>query len=191
LAEPETRRSHTYEIAAAIGLTAVTGYVAFTAALLILRPGGIVTGVSYERLVAGELAAGETLVQVDAGHDDFDYSQTGSVEMVAATDPADELLDLFAPQPGHRLIEFQLLVENESWEYLEVTESDFRLKAEDGSSYSSLLVFTEKRLPPFEVGQGESAAVIVFFELPRGIDPAELTLRMEHHVHRTLVYRLD
>jgi hypothetical protein len=188
LAEPGPRHPHANAIAAAIGLTAVAGFVAFAAALFILRPGDIVAEVPYQRLLAGELSPGETRIQVDSGQDDFDYSQTGTVELSAAADPANQLLPLITPESGYRLVEFELAMENQSYPVFEITQSDFRLTDQHGNHHPPLLVLVDGRPPTAEVDQGETASTIVFFEIPNDTTPAELRLRMEHHVHRTLTY---
>lgn len=191
LAEPGPRHRHANAIAAAIGLTAVAAFVAFAAAVFFLRPGHIVAEVPYQRLLAGELTPGETRIQVDSGQDDFDYSQTGTVELSAAADPANQLLPLITPESGHRLVEFELAMENQSYPEFEITQSDFRLTDQDGNHHPPLLVLVDGRPPTAEVDQGETASTIVFFEIPKDTTPAELRLRMEHHVHRTLTYMLE
>lgn len=190
-AQPDPRWPYTTKIATAIGLTAVAGFIAFTAALLILRPGDIVAEVSYSQLLAGELSAGDTLVQVDAGQDDFDYSQTGTVELSAVADPADDVLSLVTAASGHHLIKFELTMVVQTWEFLEVTESDFRLTAQDGDQYRPLLVFVDGRLPVVELSRGDKASIIVFFEVSDTTTPTALRIRMDHHVHRTLTYAFN
>jgi hypothetical protein len=189
-AEPDPRWPYTTKIAPTIGLTAVAGFVAFALAVLILRPGDIVAEVSYERLVAAELSADDTRVQVDAGQDDFDYSQTGTVELDAAVDPADDLLPLVSAASGHRLVEFELTIEAQTWDFLQVTESDFRLTDQNGNHTQPLLVLVDGRPPMVELDRGDTASIIVFFEIPDEATPTALRVRLDHHVHRTLTYTL-
>ena len=190
-AQPEDPWPLTKPIATAIGLTAVAGFIAFTAALLILRPGDIVAEVSYQKLVAGELSVGDNLVQVDAGQDDFDYSQTGTVELGAATDPADGLLPMFSTESGYRLVQFELAVVVQTWEFWEVTESEFRLTDNHGTHHRPLLVLVDGRPPIVELNRGDAASIIVVFEIPEPVSPAALRLQMDHHIHRTLTYTFN
>jgi hypothetical protein len=191
LPEPDSRWPYTTKIATTLGLTVVAGFIAFSAALLILRPGDIVAEVSYSQLRAGEVSAGDTLVQVDAGQDDFDYSQTGTVELSAVADPADDLLPQLTATSGHHLIQFELTMAVQSWEFLEVTESDFRLTARDGDQYRPLLVLVDGRLPLVELNRGDKASIMVFFEVSDTTMPTALRIRMDHHVHRTLTYAFN
>jgi Domain of unknown function (DUF4389) len=190
-AQPEDPWPHTKPIATTMGLTAVAGFIAFTAALLILRPGDIVAEVSYQQLVAGELSPGDALVQVDAGQDDFDYSQTGTVELGAATDPADALLPMFSTESGYRLVQFELAVAVQTWEFWEVTESEFRLTDNHGTHHRPLLVLVDGRPPIVELNRGDTASITVVFEIPDPATPAALRLRMDHHIHRTLTYTFN
>ena len=178
-----------YIFSSAVGVLAVGSLIGFFAALVILRPGDVATEVSYERLLAGELRPGETRVQVDSAEDQFESeAETGTVELTAAADPADELVPLLVPQAGYRFIQFELVMENESYQALESDQSSFRLKDEDGDSHRPVLAVVGGRITPWEVDEGESASAIVLFELPEGIDPAELRFNVGHHVHRSVIY---
>ena len=137
------------------------------------------------------MAAGEALVQVDSREDAFDFSDTGTIELVAATDPADGLLPLLVAAPGHRLVEFELEVANESWTVLEIRDSYFRLTDLQGNNSDRLVVLADGRPPPADVDRGQSTSIIVFFEIPDGVAPAELRFAMNHHVHRTLTYAFN
>ena len=82
-------------------------------------------------------------------------------------------------------------MENQSYPVFEITQSDFRLTDQHGNHHPPLLVLVDGRPPTAEVDQGETASTIVFFEIPNDTTPAELRLRMEHHVHRTLTYMFE
>jgi hypothetical protein len=160
------------------------------AALAILVPGDVAAEVSYEGLLAGELAPGETRVQVEGTEDPFwDEQGTGTVELSAAADPADGLAPLLVPLPGYRFVEFELVIENQSYNGLEIEESNFRLKDDNGDSHRAVLVVVDGRSPPLEIDEGESAIAGLFFELPEGLDPTELRFNLEHHVHRSVIYK--
>lgn len=178
-----------YIFSSAIGVLAVGGVIGLAAAIAILRPGDVVAEVSYERLLAGELRPGETLVQVDSAEDDFDCCKTGTVELTAAADPADELGPLLRPLPRYRFVQFELVIVNESYDALDFDQSDFRLKDEAGDSHRAVLVVVHGRIPPLEIHEGESATASLLFELPQGVDPTELRFNMDHHVHRSVIYK--
>jgi hypothetical protein len=181
---------NSYVFSSAIGVLAVGGVIGLFAALVILRPGDVVAEVSYDHLLAGELRPAETRVQVDSAEDQFESeAETGTVELTGAADPAGELVPLLVPQPGYRFVRFELNMENESYEDLDIEESDFRLKDEDGDSHRAVLVAVDGRVPPSEIDEGEAAAAGLIFELPVGVDPSELRFNMGHHVHRTVIYR--
>jgi hypothetical protein len=147
--------------------------------------------VSYQQLVTGEFSAGDTRVRVDAGQDHFDYSQTGTVELSAVTDPADGLLPLFTTESGYRLVEFELAVVVQTWEFWEVTESEFRLTDNNGTHHRPVLVLVDGRPPIVELNRGDTASIIVVFEIPDRATPTALRLRMDHPIHRTLTYRFN
>ncbi|MCH8025823.1 MAG: DUF4389 domain-containing protein [Chloroflexi bacterium] len=178
----------TYVFSSAVGVLAVGAVFAGIAALAIFRPGDVVAEVSYERLLAGEVSSAETRVRVDSAEDIFESAQTGTVELTAAADPADELVPLLVPQTGYRFVQFELVIENESYDAIESDQSSFSLKGQDGHSRHPVLAVVDGRTRLWEVDEGESALVVLLFELPEGIDPAELRFTMGHHVHRTVIY---
>jgi len=181
---------NSYVFSSAIGVLAAGGVIGSLAALVILAPGDVTAEVSYERLLAGELLPGETRVQVEGTEDGFWEEQgTGTVELTAAADPTDDLAPLLVPRTGHRFVEFELAVENQSYHSLDIEESNFRLKDEDDDNHRAVLVVVDGRIPPLEIDEGESATVGLFFELPVGLDPTELLFNMVHHVHRHVVYK--
>jgi len=179
-----------YIPSAAIGLLVTGGAVSLIATLVILTPGDVMVEVSYERLLTGELVPGETHLQVDSAEDQFESeAATGTVELTAAADPADELVPLLVPQLGYRLVQFELTMENQSYDELEHDQSSFRLKDEDGDSHRPVLAVVGGRIQGWEVDQGEAALAVIVFELPEGVDPLEFRFNIGHHVHRTVIYR--
>jgi len=76
------------------------------------------------------------------------------------------------PGPGRRLVMFELSVLNDSWPDLDVEQSDFRLKDEDGKEREPQLVTVDGRAATQEVD--ESAIVRAVFEVPEGVAPTEL-----------------
>jgi hypothetical protein len=188
-ADAGTGGTNSYLFSSAAGILAVAGVTGLLATEAILVPGDVTAEVSYERLLAGELTPGETRVQVEGTEDPFwDEQGTGTVELSAAADPADGLAPLLVPLPGYRFVEFELVVENQSYNGLEIEESNFRLKDDDGDSHRAVLVVVDGRSPPLEIDEGESATASLFFEFPEGLGPTELRFNLEHHVHRSVIY---
>lgn len=193
---------NSYAISSALGALAIAGVIGGITTLAILRPGDIVSDISYERLLAGDINPGETRVQVNSAEDQFESeAQTGAVELTAAADPADDLVPLLVPQRGYRFVEFELVMENESYQALESDQSSFRLKDEDGATHRSVLAVVDGRVHRdhrpepwadrealWEVDEGEAAKAFAFFELPIGVDPLEFRFNMGHHVHRAVIY---
>ena len=168
---------------------AVGGVIGLVATLAILTPGDVVGEVSYERLLAGEVSPDELRIHVEATEDPFwDVQGTGTVELTGVADPAVALEPLLVPQAGNRFIQFDLVVENETYHGLD-DESDFRLEDENGEGYDPVLSIVDGSADEWELDEGESGVAVIFFELPLGTNPAELRFHMEHHVHRTVVYR--
>ena len=186
-----TGGKNSYVFSSAAGVLVVGGVTGLLVALAILVPGDVTAEVSYERLLAGELAPGETRVEVEGTEELYlvEEQGTGTVELIAAADPADDLAPLIVPRIGYRFVEFDLVMENESYETLEIEESNFRLKDEDGDNHRAVLVVVDGRIPPLEIDEGESATAGIFFELPVGLDPTELDFNMVHHVHRHVIYK--
>ena len=177
-------------LSSVIGILATGGVISLFATLFILRPGSVVAEVSYERLLAGELRLNETHLQVDSAEDQFErVAETGTVELTAAADPADELLPLLVPKTGYRFVQFELTMENQTYEELESDQSSFRLKGEGGDIHRPVLTAVGGRIDKWEVDAGESAQAVIVFELPEGIDPLEFRFNMGHHVHRAVIYR--
>jgi len=187
-AGPGGRRA--YAGSSTFGLLAVGAVVGFFAALVILRLGDVVTDVSYERLLAGELRPGETRVQVDSAEDQLERTPTtGWVELAGAVDPADELQPLFVPAPGYRLVQFELRMKNESYDALWSDQSGFHVKDDDGRDHGDLVAVVDGRVAPWRVQRGETASAIVLFEIPDDTNPAELRFDIGHHVHRSVIYK--
>ncbi len=189
-ADAGTGGKNSYVFSSVSGVLAVGGAIALLAALAIFAPGDVAAEVSYERLLAGELSPGETRIQVEATEDPFwDEQGTGTVELTAAADPADDLVPLLAPQTGYRFVEFELVIEDQSYNALYIDESNFRLKDEEGDGHRAVLVLVDGRIPPLEIDEGESATASLFFELPNDLNPEELRFDLEHHVHRSVIYK--
>ena len=127
----------------------------------------IVTQVSYDRLVAGQMAPGEGRAVV----------HSGVVDLVGATDPGDEQYAFLDVTPGARLIEFELTMMNTRGARAgnPIRTSRFRLRDTVGEEQEALLaVIDGSEIAPAEIESGEFATVRVLFELAGGRNPAEL-----------------
>jgi hypothetical protein len=162
-----------------VGLLATAGVIALTTVVIVLfQPGEEVVEVSYQRLLAGEVIFAETRVSTDAV----------TVEITGAADPADELLPLLVPQQDHRFVLFGLFVENEASGDLRVRQKDFRIKGSEGGSEDPLLVAVNGRVAPVSLEQRAFGFVDLLFELPQGVDPAELRYDLGRIEADTIVY---
>jgi hypothetical protein len=156
--------SDSYVISSILGVLATGGVIAGIVALAIFGRGEKVVQVSYADLLAGEVRPADTRITVDSI----------TVELTGATDPADDLVSLLVPQPGHRFVLLDLTIENERRVDLPIRGSDFRLKDEDGHGHDAYLVIVGGRIPRVDLVEHGSADAKLVFELPKEVDPAEL-----------------
>ena len=158
-------QASSYVVSSVIGVLAIGASIAGIVLVAIFARGEeIVTEVSYERLLAGEVRSGETLVVVDSV----------TVELSGAADPADELIPFYIAQPGYRFVLFNLVIGNARGRDLQISESDFRLKDTDGDGHAALLAVVGGRIPPLRFQPGSLVPTDLIFELPEDVDPAEL-----------------
>jgi hypothetical protein len=95
-----------FAASAAVGVALFGAAVAGVVALILLIPWTgeeQVVEVSYDRVLAGDLAFGEAAFEVNLV----------KVELLSALDPADEALSFYSTPPGERLVLFSLLLTNE------------------------------------------------------------------------------
>ena len=178
-ADAGTGGRDSYIISSAIGLLAVAGVIGLFSALVILRSGDVVAEVSYERLVAGEVRSGQTRVVTDSV----------SVELTVAADPADELVPFLVAQPGYRFVLLGLVIGNEGGRDLQIRESNFRLKDEDGKGHDAYLAIVGGRMPPVDLRENGFARTDLVFELPVEFDPVELRYDPDRFTVGTVVYK--
>ena len=185
-----------YLASSTVGVLAVSAFVGFFSLVAILSPGNVTVEVTYERLLSGEVRPGETLVQLESREDTFEsVKTTGTFELTGAADPADALLPLLVVEPGHRFVQFELVMQNQTYLELESDQSSFGLEDAAGDTHRPILAIIGGRVhhdqhsapwdlvdTSWEVEQGESATALIVFELPTGIDPVEFRFNIGHHV---------
>jgi hypothetical protein len=170
--------SDSYVISSILGVLATAGVIAGIVVLAIIAGGEKVVRVSYPDLLAGEARWVDTRVTVDSV----------TVEIVGATDPADDLVAFLAPQPGYRFVLLELTIENERRRDLPIRASDFRLKDEEGDGHDAYLVVVDGRIPRVDLVKRGSADADLIFELPEEVDPAELRYNSGFGFSKTIVY---
>ena len=149
-----------YLIAGILGFLLAGGGIAALGAATLLLGEETEVRANYESLRAGTTAG----VAADVG--------AVTVELRSVDDPLMGVETLLEPGPGRRLVMFELSVLNDNWSALDVEESDFRLKDEDGKKHEPQLVTVDGRTATQEVD--ESAIVRAVFEVPEGVAPTEL-----------------
>ncbi len=150
-----------YLISSIIGFLLTGGVIAGGVVLAITLPEELEVEVNYERLQAGVPAMGVEIADV-------------RVSLLSATDPLAEDETLLEPESGNRLVMFEFSVLNDSWRGVEIRESDFKLKDEEGDKHDAELVTVGGHIAPEEVEKDERATVRVVFEVPSEVYMARL-----------------
>jgi hypothetical protein len=169
-ANASATRGPAYLASSAVGALAIGGLVAGIVSLFVFVPFGgeeRVLRVSYERLLAGEVAPGDTLVEVNGI----------GVELLSAIDPADDIVGLIAPDPGYRFVLFSILLTNNkaSGQQATVYAGDFSLADRDDDDRYPVLAVVDRRSPPISFVDGQTLLADVVFEVPAVLDPLELS----------------
>ncbi len=156
----------------------------------VLLTGGIIAG-----SVVGVILVGDELeVEVDyAGLQAGRPAPTVEfndvwVQLLSATDPLSEEETLLESAPGSRLVMFEFSMLNGRNQDVDIGESDFKLKDEDGDKYGPELAMVDGHLAPEELEDDEGATVQVVFELPSGVDPARLDFSPGFALWKTVKY---
>jgi hypothetical protein len=170
---------------AAVGAVAVAGMVAGIVACAVFVPWTGETKeveVSYARVTGAGLAPGEASITISAIQ----------IDLVSALDPADDTLTLYPPRPGHRLVLFRLFVTGQRGDFDDAAYffgDDFQLNTGGDDDIDALLAVAGRRAPPVELPPGDTMPVEVVFEVPVGLDPAELTFREGGFLSDTGIFR--
>ena len=162
-----------YVLSAIIGSVLMVAFLGGAVAL-ILAPGTTTeTRASYSGLLQDQPTAQVTVEKV-------------AVKLTAARDPYEFSENILTPAPGNRLVLFETDVRNLSDVDLNVYERDFGLKDSGGKGHDPVLVTIGGAQSPRRIDR--AAQVSVVFELPRGLQPAELTLHINRGLKRDVKF---
>ena len=185
-ATPDPR---TVEMRCLVGSALAITLVAGTCAAFVSFVGQeIRRDVSYERLLTGAVTTEEASVSV----------ASGVVQLAAAHDPADATFaPLLRPDPGNRLLELELIIENQRHpgEEIVVRTSSFSLRDADGARHEPVIALVEGKVSPAEIASGATGTVRLIFEVPQAVEPTELRYDVLDYiptprVGETVVYTL-
>jgi hypothetical protein len=141
-----------------------------------LLGGGAVAGIVTLALIAGD----ELEVQVnyaslqDGGPATMVEIGDVMVALTSASDPLSRDETLLEPDPGTRLVMFEFSVTNDGRRDVEIQRSDFKLKDEEEENHDPELVLVAGHPAPQDVEEDRRATVAIVFEVPEGVEPAEL-----------------
>lgn len=179
----------TVELRSLVGSALAIALVAGTCATFVSLVGQeIRRDVSYQRLLAREVTTEEASATVESG----------VVRLTAANDPADATYaPLLRPEAGNRLLELELIIENQRHEGEEIVvrTSSFSLRDTDGARHEPVIALVEGKVSPAEIASGATGTVRLVFEVPQTAEPAELRYDVLDYiptprVGETVVYTL-
>jgi len=160
--EPQLTGPRGYLASAVAGVVLVGAAVGGFAALIAWPPSTENVAVSYQDLLDGEPSspgrvAGVRLTVVDA-QDPYEFSD-----------------DIYVPEPGRRFVLFDVQMRSERRVDSDVWDSDWGLKDSRGDSHDPFLATLGGQEPPRRLQPGGLGDVVLVFELPKGVQPRELT----------------
>jgi len=156
-----------YLLSAMVGALLMLALIGGIVALIVTPGKSVQTTASYSSLLQDRPSSQLTIESV-------------AVRLTSARDPYEFGEGVLTPAPDGRFVLFSIDVRNLNDTGLNVYERDFGLKDSRGDGHDPLLVTIGGAESPRRVGSG--APVTAVFELPRGAQPAELTI----HIHRGL-----
>lgn len=162
-AGPAERSS--YVISFIIGLVAVGGIIAGLIALAAIANNAERVTVSYEALLTG----GEQQTEAEVGN--------VQARLIGAEDPADDDIELYVPDDGHRFVAFQLSIWNKKLDSIDLDRSDFHLKDSAGDSHEPFLAILAGRPLTQELDNGKRGMPVLVFEIAQDVEPEELRYR--------------
>jgi len=167
-----------YLISSIIGFLLTGGIIAGGVVLAITLPEDLEVEVDYAALQAGVPAMGVEIADV-------------RVSLLSATDPLAEDETLLEPESGNRLVMFEFSVLNDSRRDVEIRESDFKLRDEEGDKHDAELVTVAGHPASEEVEEDELATVRVVFEVPSEVELAHLDFSPGFAFAKTVKYVFD
>jgi len=164
-----------YLISSIIGFLLTGGIIAGGVVLAITLPEDLEVEADYAALQGGRPAGMVVVGDV-------------WVDLLSASDPLAEDETLLEAEPGNRLVMFEFSVLNDSWRDVEIRESDFKLRDEEGDKHDAELVTVAGHPAPEEVEEDELATVRVVFEMSSEVDPARLDFSPGFAFAKTVKY---
>jgi len=164
-----------YLISSIIGFLLTGGIIALVAVAGITLPEELEVEVDYAGLQEERPARAVEMADVWA-------------HLLSVSDPLSEEETLLEPDRGKRLVMFEFSMLNDSGGDVEIRESHFKLRDEDGDKHDPELVTVAGHPAPEEVEEGEQATVQVIFELPSEVDPARLDFSPGFALAKTVKY---
>jgi hypothetical protein len=164
-----------YLISSIIGFLLTGGIIAGGVVLALTLPEELEVEVDYAGLQAGRPAAIVEITDVWA-------------HLLSVSDPLAADQTLLEPDGGNRLVMFEFAVLNGRARDVEVRESDFKVRDEDGDKHDPELVMVGGHPAPEEVEEGDQATVQVIFEVPAEVRPARLDFSPRFAFAKTVKY---
>ena len=153
--------SDSYVLASGIGVLSIAAMVLFVATAHERAK----VEVSYEALLAGEVEPEQTRAVVNSA----------AIELIAATDPADELFPFLMPRQGHRLVQLDFTIDNvRPTSQPDLRATCFSLEDGAGSKHDPLMLVIGGQVSDVTLEKDEVATALVVFEVPTTERPAEL-----------------
>jgi hypothetical protein len=170
-----------YIISAVVGVIVIAAVTAGVVAAFVIGGQPKRVELTYQDLLSGQ----DIETQVEVGN--------VAVTLPSAADPLSEpLADLLTAEPQHRLIEFDVIVENHRRHSIKIDERDFRLRDIDGHWHSPFLLLISGRTVPVKIGRDDGSAMQLIFELKDGVDPDKLQYKVDRgRGFRTIEYDFD
>jgi len=166
-AGPASLRS--YRVSSLVGLVAMSPLVAFAAFMFYIigfTGTHVTTVVSYDGLLTHDAAAGTAAATVESGR----------MQLVSASDPADRELVLFRPDGNARFVAFTISIENRrgAGETVDVVPGSFRLEVGGGRSRSPVLVGVDGWPGSGSIAAGTRGMAVIVFDVAETGAPVKL-----------------
>ncbi len=164
-----------YLVSSVIGFLVTGGIIAGGVVLAITLPEQLEVEVDYAGLQAGRPADGVEIADV-------------RVHLLSVSDPLGEDETLLEAERGNRLVMFEFSMLNYRDGHVEIRESDFKLKDEEGDKHDPELVTVAGHPAPEQVEEDGQVRVRVIFELASEVNPARLDFSPGFAFAKTVKY---